>query len=401
MPRTDPARRDALPAGTAVREYTLESVIGHGGFGIVYRAYHGELGATVAIKEYLPLELAVREGVAVRVRSDADTATFEDGLRRFRDEARALMQFQDHPGIVSCRAFFRASGTAYMVMEYEDGRTLAEVLAERESAGRPFGQADLLGVMVPLLNGLERVHQAGLLHRDIKPSNILIRRVDGHPVLIDFGASKQVVANQSKSMAPYTEGYAAMEQVADAGDLGPWTDMYGVGAVMWRMVAGGQPPWQPPHPTRVETRSHAVLRNDEDPLPSALQLGQGRFTRRLLDGIDNCLILQERRRVQDCRELLGTLRAKPTDPKDIQFKSRAATVRESPPPSLGAVLRARWTPVLLRVLIGWVIARTAGLALPMRLMRDLRPPDQILSCNVRSALEGDPAAQHGLGVRIQ
>ena len=273
MPRIDPARRDALPAGTSLREYTLESVVGHGGFGIVYRALHGELGATVAVKEYLPVELAVREGVSVRVRSDTDGSIYEDGLRRFRDEARALMHFQDHQGIVSCRDFFRANGTAYMVMDYEDGPSLAEVLATREAAGRPFGQADLLGVMVPLLDGLERVQEAGLQHRDIKPSNILIRRADERPVLIDFGAAKQDMASKTKSMAPYTEGYAAMEQVADSGALGPWTDMYVVGAVMWRIVAGGKPPCQPLHPTRVESRSHAVLGASEDPMPTAVQLG--------------------------------------------------------------------------------------------------------------------------------
>ena len=278
MPGMDPSRRDSLPAGTTLREYTLESVVGHGGFGIVYRAQHDELGATVAIKEYLPIELVVREGVQVRVRSAAHSRPYQDGLRRFRDEARALMQFQDHPGVVSCRDFFRAHGTAYMVMEFEDGRSLAEVLAKREAAGRPFGQADLLAVMVPLLEGLERVHEAGLLHRDIKPANILIRKIDGRPVLLDFGASKQVVANQSKSMAPYTEGYAAMEQIAASGELGTWTDMYGVGAVMWRMVAGGQPPWKPPHPVRVESRSHALMGDSEDPLPPAAQLGEGRFS---------------------------------------------------------------------------------------------------------------------------
>ena len=310
MPRTDPARRDALPAGTSLRGYTLEAVVGHGGFGIVYRAQHDELGATVAIKEYLPMELAAREGLNVRVRSDRYSHTYEDGLRRFRDEARALTQFQDHPGIVSCRDFFRANGTAYMVMEYEEGRSLAQVLATREAAGQPFEEADLLGVMVPLLEGLQCVHEAGLLHRDIKPSNILIRQEDGHPVLIDFGASKQVVANQSKSMAPFTEGYAAMEQVADAGELGPWTDMYGVGAVMWRMVAGGQPPWEPPHPVRVESRSHAALGNLADPLPAAAQLGEGKFAPSVLDLIDGCLRIQEGKRIQNCVELLSILRGK-------------------------------------------------------------------------------------------
>ena len=398
MPRIDPARRDALPAGTSLREYTLESVVGHGGFGIVYRAQHGELGATVAVKEYLPVELAMREGECVRVRSDTDSSIYQDGLRRFRDEARALMQFQNHQGIVSCRDFFRANGTAYMVMDYEDGPSLAEVLATREAAGRPFGQADLLGVMVPLLDGLERVHEAGLLHRDIKPSNILIRRTDERPVLIDFGAAKQDMAGRTKSMAPYTEGYAAMEQVADSGALGPWTDMYGVGAVMWRIVAGGKPPWQPLHPTRVESRSHAVVGASEDPMPTAAQLGKGRFTRSVLDGIDGCLRLQEGRRIQNCRELLGALQAKRTDPEDLPFGRRFPVLNKFTRTRLRDVLRTEWMPVRWRVLFGWALARSVGLALPIRLMRDLRPPEQILSRGILAAVvDRDSTAQYCIG----
>ena len=397
MPRIDPERRDALPVGTSLRGYTLESVVGYGGFGIVYRAQHDELNATVAIKEYLPVELAVREGVIVRVRSAKDSRTYEDGLRRFRDEARVLMQFQGHPGVVSCRDFFRANGTAYMVMEFEDGRSLAEVLVTREAAGRPFGEADLLGVMVPLLEGLERVHEAGLLHRDIKPSNILIRRFDGRPVLVDFGASKQVVANQSKSMAPYTEGYAALEQVAAAGALGPWTDMYGVGAVMWRMVAGGRPPWQPPHPTRVETRSHAQVGYMEDPLPPAVQLGEGRFSRRVLEAIDACLRLQESRRTQSCRELLGMLRPKRTDPEDLPFGPRVPLLNKIARASIRGVLRADWMPASWEIRLGWVLARITGLALPMPLIRDLHRSEVVLENEILAAVTGDPSAQYRLG----
>ena len=308
MPSTDYGWRDALPVGTVLREFTIQAVLGHGGFGIVYRAGHNELDLTVAIKEYLPVELAVREGTTVQPRSGTERKDFEEGLRRFRDEAQALIDFDSHPSIVSCREFFRAHGTAYLVMGYEDGESLAEVLARREAEGRPFEAADLLGVMRPVLEGLERVHAAGVLHRDIKPSNILIRRRDGRPVLIDFGAAKQATARFSKSQAPYTEGYAALEQVADAGKLGPWTDMYGAGAVMWRMVAGGNPPWEPPHPVRVEQRSHAVVGGTEDPMPWASELGKGRFPSELLEVIDRCLRLRETERMQGSRELLGALR---------------------------------------------------------------------------------------------
>ena len=309
MPSTDPERRDALPVGTVLREFTIQAVIGHGGFGIVYRAEHNELDLTVAIKEYLPVELAVREGATVQPRSGTDRKDFEDGLRRFRDEAQALIDFDSHPSIVSCREFFRANGTAYLVMAYEEGQSLAELLASRESEGRPFTEWELLGVMTPVLEGLERVHAAGVLHRDIKPSNILIRRSDGRPVLIDFGAAKQAAAKYTKSQAPYTEGYAALEQVADTGKLGSWTDMYGVGAVMWRMVAGGNRPWEPPHPVRVELRSHAVVDDTEDPMPPARDLGRGRFAPQVLEAIDRCLRLRGTERIQGSRELLEALRA--------------------------------------------------------------------------------------------
>ena len=309
MPSMDHERRDALPAGSVLRDFTIQAVIGHGGFGIVYRAGHNELDLTVAIKEYLPVELAVREGATVQPRSGTDRRDFDNGLRRFRDEVQALIDFDSHPSIVSCREFFRMNGTAYLVMAYEDGQSLAELLAHREGEGRPFTASDLLAVMLPVLEGLARVHAAGVLHRDIKPSNILIRRRDGRPVLIDFGAAKQVTARFSKSQAPYTEGYAALEQVADVGKLGPWTDMYGAGAVMWRMVAGGNRPWEPPHPVRVEQRSHAVVAEADDPMPSASELGSGRFPPRMLEAIDRCLRLRETKRIQDAPELLGVLRA--------------------------------------------------------------------------------------------
>ena len=307
MPANEHERRDALPRGTALRDYTIEAVLGHGGFGIVYRARHNELGGLVAIKEYLPVESALRDGAAVHPRSAACRADYEDGLRRFLEEAKALIGFRDHPSIVSCRDFFRANGTAYLVMEHEDGLPLAELLRRREAAGRPFAEADLLAVMVPLLEGLARVHEAGALHRDIKPSNILVRRADERPVLIDFGAAKQGVAERSKSMAPYTEGYAALEQVGE-GELGPWTDLYAAGAVMWRMAAGGNPPWQPPNPVKVEKRANAALRGGADPLPPARELGAGRFSAGVLEAIDRCLQLNEQERVRDCRELLGLLR---------------------------------------------------------------------------------------------
>ena len=306
MPEEWSDRRDALPQGYALRDYTVEEVLGHGGFGIVYKARHNELDHVVAIKEYLPSELAVREGTTVRARSADSETQFADGLRRFREEARALIGFQQNPSIVDCRAFFRANGTAYLIMEYVEGLSLSEVLRQREAAGKPFTEADLLSIALPLAEGLAHIHRAGVIHRDVKPANILVRTADQLPVLIDFGAAKQAVAEHSRSLAPYTEGYAALEQVAD-GQLGPWTDLYGFGAVLWRMVAGGNRPWDPPNPVKVESRANARVREADDPLPTAKGLGTGRFAEQLLDMIDGCLRLRDTERIRESDRVVQML----------------------------------------------------------------------------------------------
>ena len=315
--------RDTLANGTVLRDYTVEAVLGRGGFGIVYKARHNELDLVVAIKEYLPSELAVREGATVRAKNASCKTPFTDGLRRFRDEAKALIDFQNHPNVIDCRDFFRLNGTAYLVMEYADGLPLSELLREREAGRKPFGEAELLAVMVPLLEGLARVHEAGVLHRDIKPSNILVSRSLERPVLIDFGAAKQGVADRSKSLAPYTEGYAALEQVGD-GKLGPWTDVYALGAVMWRMAAGGNRPWEPPNPVKVETRANAALRGAPDPMPPARELGAGRISPGILEAIDRCLTLSDGERVRGCGELLGLLQGAGSAKEEAVPEPRAA-----------------------------------------------------------------------------
>ena len=308
MPDEWSDRRDALPQGSVLRDYTIEEVLGHGGFGIVYKARHNELDHIVAIKEYLPSELAVREGTTISAKSGESEAQFADGLRRFREEAKALIEFQQHPSVVDCREFFRLNGTAYLVIEFVDGLPLSELLREREAAGQPFTESDLLAIAVPLAEGLAHVHRAGVIHRDIKPSNILVRRADHGPVLIDFGAAKQAVAEHSRSLAPYTEGYAALEQVAD-GQLGPWTDLYGFGAVLWRMVAGGNRPWEPPNPVKVESRANARVRDADDPLPTAMELGAGRFKQQLLEMIDGCLQLRDTERIRETDAVVRLLGA--------------------------------------------------------------------------------------------
>ena len=354
--------RNALEVGTVLNGvYRVEAEFGQGGFGIVYRAHHTELDYPVAIKEYLPAELAIREGRSVHPRNADCREHFQEGMRRFLEEAKQLIAFRNHPNIVSCRDFFRGNGTAYLVMEYEEGLPLSELLRAREEEGRPFGEEDLRKVMVPLLEGLRQVHEAGVLHRDIKPGNILVRRKDERPVLIDFGAAKQNFAEHSKSLAPFTEGYAAIEQVGE-GKLGPWTDLYAVGAVMWRMVAGGNRPFEPPNPVKVESRTHAVLRGEADPLPSARELGRGRFSERVLGAIDQCLELREADRVQSCAELLGLLRGEEkTAP--VASQPRPAEEAQSQPPGEAEAQPSRAARRYLRSLSSrWTAAALVMLA---------------------------------------
>ena len=290
--------KNALPAGHVVDKYRIEGVLGVGGFGIVYRACHQELGE-VAIKEYLPPDMAVREGTAVQPLSSGSRGNFDEGLRRFLEEARRLVQF-NHPNVVRCRDFFRANGTAYLVMDFEDGLPLSELLQRREDQSNPLNVDEIKQVILPLLDGLAVVHKHGVLHRDIKPGNIFIRRSTEEPVLLDFGAAKHGFSEHSKSVWAYTQGYAPMEQIEQGGELGPWTDIYAVGAVMWRIVAGDNPP-------RAEDRMSAKVRGKPDPMKPAADIGEGRYPIAILHAIDRCLSLQEKDRYQSAADLYQTL----------------------------------------------------------------------------------------------
>ena len=295
--------RDGLPTGTELGEYVIEAAIGQGGYGVVYRARQRYLGTLVAVKEYLPATVAVRTEGKVCPRNPSAAADYEEGLRRFTDEARRLVQFRSHPGVVTCVGFFEERGTAYMAMEYEEGLPLSELLTKREAAGSPLDERELLRLAEQILESLAVVHQAAVLHRDIKPSNILIRRSDDRPVLIDFGAAKQDFVRYTKSSAPHTQGYAAIEQMEADGNLGPWTDLYGLGAVLWRIVVGGRSHREPSVPVDALSRMAARFRGQHDPLPSARELGAGRFSVAVLEVIDKCLELEPRDRPADCGEL--------------------------------------------------------------------------------------------------
>ena len=229
---------DVLPAGTTLPGYELKSLLGHGAFGITYLARGLTLDRDVAIKEYLPTNLAVRRGrTTVRPRSAAHAEQFAWGRERFLDEARTLARLDRTPAIVRVYDFLEANGTAYMVMALIEGENLNRRLM-REVRLTPESVEHLL---FPLLDGLEEVHAIGFLHRDIKPANIMVD-ARGRPTLIDFGAARAAMAGRSTTMtAIFTPGYAAAEQYASA-ELGPWTDIYGLSATLYHAITGKIPP---------------------------------------------------------------------------------------------------------------------------------------------------------------
>ncbi|HEC84205.1 MAG: hypothetical protein DRR08_19020 [Candidatus Parabeggiatoa sp. nov. 2] len=296
----------ALPKGYQLQEYHLQAVLGVGGFGITYLALDTQLNQKVAIKEYFPNDIAVRErDNTLSPKSQNDAKEFQWGLDRFIQEARTLSQFK-HSNIVRIMRFFKANKTAYFVMEYEQGQSFADALED----GQTVSEVELMVILPPLLDALETVHNAGYLHRDIKPDNIYLRDKDNSPVLLDFGAARFDVSRRSRSVTSIvTPGYAPFEQYeSDGTQQGAWTDIYALGAVLYRLTEGGAP-------MEATKRIRITMRDQPDPLKSAVKIGRGKYARDFLQAIDWALeIYQENRprNVQAWRKLLLSTSAEPS-----------------------------------------------------------------------------------------
>ena len=282
--------RNALHTGHKLHWYEIVSILGQGGFGITYLAKDPNLDLLVAIKEFLPIELAVRESdSSLHPVSDGHSDTYGWGLDRFLSEAQTLARFR-HPNIVRVLSVFEANNTAYMVMEYEQGKSLEDALKFR----RIEGEEQLLGLLFPLLDGLELVHAAGFIHRDIKPDNIYVRE-DGVPVLLDFGSARQALGMATRTLTTLVSpGYAPFEQynaTRDSDRQGPWTDIYSLGATVYRAVSGKGPP-------DAIARANAALEGEDDPLVPAMSLGGDGYTRAFLEAIDSSLCFLPEKRPQ-------------------------------------------------------------------------------------------------------
>ena len=282
----------ALPAGTVLREWRLEEVLGVGGFGIVYKGRGIYFDELVAIKEYFPSSISERDSDDTVVPIDSDAEEVHAlGLKKFVEEAKLLWNLSTpsrHPNIVSVRSLFEIHGTAYMVMDFEDGTSLSKMIKQ----GRRFNERSLWSILRPIAEGLDRAHRVGVLHRDIKPPNILINE-DNRPVLIDFGSARFDTAEATSTKVTFhTPPYAAVEQYVKTYQQGPWTDIYALGVVMYECVTGEKPP-------EVLERLHAGLGK---PLSEGKWPG---YTKRFLAGIDAAMKVKPEERPQSIPEWLA------------------------------------------------------------------------------------------------
>ena len=290
-----PAGR-TLPRGTRLREYELADVVSEAGFAIVYRAWDTILQRRVAVKEYLPVSMAIRSAgsTAVTVAAERDWDTYKAGLKSFVAEARLLARF-DHPSLVKVYRFWEENGTAYMVMPFYEGPTLEDALAELDHVP---GEAELRAWLKPVLNAVSLLHDGGVWHQNIGPDSIVLTPVG--PVLFGLGSAQQTIAAlEHTPAAALKPGFAAIEQYGNAAETtrGAWTDLYALAAVTYAAITGSAP-------------AAAADRLAQDPVRALSVVAAGLYGERFLAAIDAAMAIEPERRPQDhqqFRALMGDI----------------------------------------------------------------------------------------------
>jgi serine/threonine protein kinase len=300
-----------LPDGLEIAGYRIVKKIASGGFSIVYLA-SDEDGNAVAIKEYLPSSLALRQqGELVPAISPENLPVYRIGLKCFFEEGRALARIS-HPNVVSVVNFFRANETVYMVMAYESGRSLQEhILRRRDKGEKPLVSERFIRRMFnQVMNGLREVHTNKLLHLDLKPANIYLR-LDGTPILLDFGAARQTLKTDLPKLYPmYTPGFAAPELYVKNGNLGPWTDIYSIGASIFACMVGA-----PPQPSD--------QRKNGDKMEGHYRKLEGLYSQELIDVVRWCLKIDPLERPQSVFALQKALAAHNQPKKELSMLDKA------------------------------------------------------------------------------
>ena len=291
---------NCLPLGTRLAEFELTAIIGEGGFGIVYQAFDHSLQRTVAIKEYMPSSLAGRGAdKSVVVRSKRQQDTFNTGLKSFIHEARLLAQF-DHPALIKVYRFWEENKTGYMAMRCYEGVTLKRII---ENDPTRVTEAWLRFVLKPILEALEVLYKVQILHRDISPDNIIIQRT-GEPVLLDFGAARQIIGDMTQALTVILKpGYAPIEQYADDASMqqGPWTDIYSLSAVVYALIVKKPPPT-------------SVARMINDPIETLETGANPGFSQEFLSAVNRGLAVKPDDRPQSIDQFRTLLGIGPTAP---------------------------------------------------------------------------------------
>lgn len=286
--------RDELPAGTRLGEFEIRSVLGVGGFSIVYLATDHSLKRTVALKEYMPSTIAIRsEEGTICVRTESQKETFMVGLKSFLNEAQLLARF-DHPALVKVYRFWEANNTAYMVMPNYDGVTLKEFLRQRV---HQHDEQWIKSLLRPLLGALAVMHKDDCYHRDIAPDNIILKHDTQQPVLLDLGAARRIINEMTQMLTVILKpGYAPVEQYADAPGMkqGPWTDIYALGALVHFLIIGKIPP----------VSVSRLLKDSYVPLS---QVVAEHYSEDFLSAIDTALAIRPEERPQSVEELADLL----------------------------------------------------------------------------------------------
>ncbi len=344
-----------LKEGELVQWYRIEEVLGRGGFGVTYLATDTNLDHKVAIKEYMPGWAVERldDNSLVAV-SDTVQRDFDLGVSNFLREARTLVKFR-HPNIVRVMTVFEANNTAYLVMEYEEGEEFKSYVQR----GAGIDEKSLKALILCIVDGLDQVHQTGFLHRDIKPVNLIIRN-DGTPVLLDFGAARPTDSESGAHTAYVSAGYTPIEQYQEGHgmEIGPWTDIYSLGATLYYAISGKTPVG----PTG---RLAALVRKSPDALEPAKNVGAGRYSQPFLEAIDWALSFRPADRPQNLTEWRDALDASSEQQRQEEQRQasrefhQTASDERRPPSRLHREMKAQKAQVKKK---RWVVALCSLLA---------------------------------------